>query len=60
LIDALTPLLGRISIEKMREANLMVDRRMNGASPQQAAKYLARSIGISESRVRESGVTHYP
>jgi osmoprotectant transport system permease protein len=48
LLDALTPLLGRISIEKMREANLMVDRRSNDASPRQAAKFLARSIGLAD------------
>jgi osmoprotectant transport system permease protein len=48
LIDALTPLLGRISIEQMREANLMVDRRTNEASPRQAAKSLARSIGLRD------------
>jgi osmoprotectant transport system permease protein len=46
LVNALTPLLRRISIEQMREANLMVDRHRNKATPQQAAKYLARSIGL--------------
>ena len=46
LINAVTPLLRRISIEQMREANLMVDRHRNKATPQQAAKYLARSIGL--------------
>jgi osmoprotectant transport system permease protein len=50
LMDALTPLLGRISVEKMREANLMVDRGSNKASPQDAAEYLARSIGLRELR----------
>jgi osmoprotectant transport system permease protein len=50
LIDAITPLLGRISIEQMREANLMVDGDANRASPQQAAGYLARSIGLPDAR----------
>jgi len=50
LIDALTPLLGRISIEQMREANLMVDRYPNKASPHLAAEYLARSIGLPDPR----------
>jgi osmoprotectant transport system permease protein len=48
LIDALTPLLGRISIEQMRQANLMVDRGSNRASPREAAGYLARSIGLQD------------
>ena len=50
LIDALTPLLQRISIAQMREANLMVDRHPNKASPQQAAQYLAHSIGLRDAR----------
>jgi osmoprotectant transport system permease protein len=50
LIDALTPLLGRISIEQMRQANLMVDRGSNNASPREAANYLARSIGLPDER----------
>jgi osmoprotectant transport system permease protein len=50
LIDALTPLLGRISIEQMREANLMVDRHQDKVTPQQAAKDLARSIGLLNAR----------
>jgi osmoprotectant transport system permease protein len=51
LIDALTPLLGRISIEQMRQANLMVDRGSSRASPQEAAAYLARSIGLQDEGV---------
>jgi osmoprotectant transport system permease protein len=46
LIAALTPLLGKISIEQMRAANLMVDRDSDKASPQQAAESLGRSIGL--------------
>ncbi len=48
LIDALTPLLGRVSIEQMRQANLMVDRGSNSASPREAASFLARSIGLRD------------
>jgi len=46
LIRALTPLLGKISVEQMRAANLMVDRDNDKASPQQAAEFLGRAIGL--------------
>jgi osmoprotectant transport system permease protein len=46
LIRALTPLLGKISIELMREANLMVDRDTDKATPERAADFLARAIGL--------------
>jgi osmoprotectant transport system permease protein len=46
LIRAITPLLGRISIELMREANLMVDRDADKATPERAADFLARAIGL--------------
>ena len=45
---ALTPLIGKISVEQMREANLMVDRDSDKASPQEAAKFLARAAGLPQ------------
>ncbi len=38
---ALTPLIGAVPIEPMREANQMVDRDENKVSPAQAAQWLA-------------------
>ncbi len=46
LLHALTPLLGKISVEDMRQANLMVDRDADKATPKQAAIVLARKIGL--------------
>ena len=46
LIDAVTPLIGKISIERMREANLMVDRDIHKATSEEAANFLARAIGL--------------
>jgi osmoprotectant transport system permease protein len=46
LIRALVPLLGKISVENMRAANLMVDRDSNKASPKEAAELLGRTIGL--------------
>lgn len=43
-INALKPLIGAISVEKMREANYEVDRTDNKLSPQAAAKKLAESL----------------
>jgi osmoprotectant transport system permease protein len=43
---ALMPLIGKISVERMRDANLMVDRDADKASPRQAARFLASAIGI--------------
>jgi osmoprotectant transport system permease protein len=45
---ALTPLIGKIPVERMREANLMVDRDADKLSPREAARALARAIGLSE------------
>jgi osmoprotectant transport system permease protein len=45
VIAALTPLLGAISVEAMREANLAVDREdAQKLTPKQAAQGLARSL----------------
>ncbi|HYE27829.1 MAG TPA: ABC transporter permease/substrate-binding protein [Allosphingosinicella sp.] len=41
-VAALKPLVGAISIERMRQANLMVDRDVDKKSPQQAARWLLR------------------
>jgi osmoprotectant transport system permease protein len=43
---ALAPLLGRIPVERMREANLMVDRERDKASPAEAARWLEQAIGL--------------
>jgi osmoprotectant transport system permease protein len=41
---ALVPLLGAISVERMREANLMVDRDEGKASPRDAATFLSSTL----------------
>jgi osmoprotectant transport system permease protein len=43
---ALLPLIGRIPVEAMREANLMVDRDSDKRSPAQAARWLGEKIGL--------------
>jgi osmoprotectant transport system permease protein len=45
---ALAPLIGKISVEPMREANFMVDRDTDKATPQEAARFLARATGLGE------------
>jgi osmoprotectant transport system permease protein len=45
---ALSPLIGRISVEHMREANLMVDRDADKATAQEAARFLAHAAGLPE------------
>jgi osmoprotectant transport system permease protein len=55
---ALTPLVGAISIDSMREANLMVDRDAEKASPAEAARWLAgRAAPGRSSRPCRSGAT---
>lgn len=47
VIAALTPLIGAISVEAMREANLAVDREDAGKlTPRQAAAELAKKAGL--------------
>jgi osmoprotectant transport system permease protein len=41
---ALKPLIGSISVERMRQANLMVDRVSDKLSPQAAGRILARGL----------------
>lgn len=43
--DALTPLIGAIPVEAMREANYRVDRPSGKQSPEAAARWLAERIG---------------
>jgi osmoprotectant transport system permease protein len=43
---ALTPLIGAVPIELMREANQMVDRDENKVSPRQVARWLAEKAGL--------------
>jgi osmoprotectant transport system permease protein len=43
---ALSPLIGKIAVEEMRQANFMVDRDTDKASPQEAARFLARAVGL--------------
>jgi osmoprotectant transport system permease protein len=46
LKGALKPLIGRIPVERMREANLMVDRDQDKRSPQEAARWLETTTGL--------------
>lgn len=46
LIDTLSPLIGAISVDQMREANLAVDRLDDKQSPRNAAAALATAIGL--------------
>jgi osmoprotectant transport system permease protein len=41
---ALKPLIGRISMERMREANLLVSREEGQAPPEEAARRLWRQV----------------
>jgi osmoprotectant transport system permease protein len=41
---ALKPLVGAIPVERMRQANYMVDRDSDKASPDQAARWLERGL----------------
>lgn len=43
---ALRPLIGRIPVAAMREANLMVDRDADKKSPDEAARWLAQRVGL--------------
>ena len=45
-LAALTPLVGRIPVAAMREANYQVDRDADKRTPEQAAGWLARRIGL--------------
>jgi osmoprotectant transport system permease protein len=45
---ALAPLIGKISVEPMREANFMVDRDTDKATVAEAARFLARAAGLPD------------
>lgn len=44
-LSALRPLVGAIPVDAMREANFMVDRDSNKASPEAAARWLEQRLG---------------
>ena len=50
LIAALKPLIGHISIERMREANLSVSRESDQAPPAEAARRLWETISAAPAR----------
>jgi osmoprotectant transport system permease protein len=43
---ALQPMIGAITVDRMRQANLMVDRDRDKATPAQAAAFLSRASGL--------------
>ena len=45
-VAALAPLVGRVPVAAMREANYQVDRDTGKRSPEQAADWLAKRIGL--------------
>ncbi|MES2096023.1 MAG: ABC transporter permease/substrate-binding protein [Pseudomonadota bacterium] len=46
MIAALKPLIGNVPVEAMREANYMVDRDAGKVSPDVAARWLEKKIGL--------------
>jgi osmoprotectant transport system permease protein len=46
LMRALSPLIGAIDVEAMREANYRVDRDTDKASPAAAARWLEERAGL--------------
>ncbi|RYY47953.1 MAG: ABC transporter permease subunit [Sphingomonadales bacterium] len=49
LLGTLRPLIGAIPVERMREANYMVDRDVDKRSPDEAARWLASGLGRPQS-----------
>ncbi len=47
-VAALAPLANRIPVAAMREANYLVDRDTDAQTPEQAADWLAKRIGLGE------------
>jgi len=47
LLAALRPLIGRIPVEAMRQANLSVDRDRDKATPQEAASALSKDLHLN-------------
>jgi osmoprotectant transport system permease protein len=54
LASALKPLLGAISVDLMREANLRADGKGGKSSPDEIAKWLWERIENSSSRAQHS------
>ena len=46
LRQALIPLIGRIDVAHMREANFMVDRDRDKRPPERAAAWLEAAVGL--------------
>ena len=46
LLFALSPLIGKVSVDAMRQANLSVDRDQAKASPAEAASALRKALGL--------------
>lgn len=46
LVEILSPLIGAINVDAMREANFAVDRLDDKKSPREAAKELAEAVGL--------------
>lgn len=47
LLAALQPMIGAIAVDRMRQANLMVDRDQGKATPAQAAAFLSRASALN-------------
>ena len=47
LIKALQPMIGKIPVERMREANLSVDRDADKRSATEAARVLSKAVGLA-------------
>ncbi|MEG3153117.1 glycine betaine ABC transporter substrate-binding protein, partial [Sphingomonas sp. ZT3P38] len=45
-LAAIRPLVGKVPVAAMREANYMVDRDMDKVSPDAAARWLEKRIGL--------------
>jgi len=45
-LRAIKPLVGHIPVEAMREANYMVDRDTDKTSPEAAARWLEKKLGL--------------
>ena len=46
LRQALQPLIGRIDVAHMRQANVLVDRDRDKQPPEQAARWLEAQLGL--------------
>ena len=55
LVAALSPLVGAVSIERMRRANLMVDRDVDKKTPQEAARWLLPKAVEPQKQIARKG-----